>query len=132
MFIKPKSRIKALGEVFTPPELVTKMLNKLPEDCWLPEKTFFEPACGDGNFCVEVLQNKLKAGASPQQALSTIYAIDIMQDNVDECRKRMTGIAVSAGCDKETADSIVQRNIICGNTLQLDFSGEWPPKQKQT
>jgi ubiquinone/menaquinone biosynthesis C-methylase UbiE len=131
--IKSKERVKDLGEVFTPPELVNEMLNKLPPDCWEPEKTFLEPACGTGNFLVEILKRKLDAGHTPLQALSTIFAIDIMDDNVKESRKRLYSIVESrlTECQKLIAKLQLERNIICANALELDFSGNWPPKKKE-
>jgi len=123
-----KSRVKALGEVFTPPELVSQMLDKLSSECWEPHKTFLEPSCGTGNFCVAVLQRKLDAGHPPLQALSTIFGIDIMEDNVEECRRRMLEMAVGWGADENDARSTCQRNIICGDALAADWLGEtWPP-----
>lgn len=123
---KSKERVKKLGEVFTPPVLIEEILDKLPASSWLPEKTFLEPSCGTGNFCVAILQRKLQAGHTPLQALSTLYGIDIMQDNVDECRSRLVEIAVEAGLEKEVAEAAVKRNIIVGDALKLDFSGDWP------
>ena len=128
---KSKERVKELGEVFTPPELVNQMLNKLPSDCWEPEKTFLEPACGTGNFLVEILKRKLDTGHHPLQALSTIFAIDIMDDNVRESRERLFAIVNLRLTDneKEEARTLIERNIICENALELDFSGDWPPKK---
>ena len=128
---KSKERVKELGEVFTPPELVNEMLNKLPSDCWEPEKTFLEPSCGTGNFLVEILKRKLEAGHTPLQALSTIYGIDIMNDNVRESRERLFAIVDLSLSDseKEEARTLIERNIICENALELDFSGDWPPKK---
>jgi type I restriction-modification system DNA methylase subunit len=82
---KSKARVKELGEVFTPAALVSEMLDKLPPDCWLPEKTFLEPSCGTGNFLVQALERKLARGHPPLQALATIYGVDIMKDNVKGC-----------------------------------------------
>ena len=121
--IKSKARVKELGEVFTPAALVTEMLDKLPADCWLPDKTFLEPSCGNGNFLVQILQRKLNNNHQPLQALSTIYGVDIMKDNVVESRKRMLQIAIDGGLDWEGPDlrkavKILKRNIRQGNTLE--------------
>jgi type I restriction-modification system DNA methylase subunit len=120
---KSKARVKELGEVFTPAALVTEMLDKLPADCWLPDKTFLEPSCGNGNFLVQILQRKLNNNHQPLQALSTIYGVDIMKDNVVESRKRMLQIAIDGGLDWEGPDlqksvKILKRNIRQGNTLE--------------
>jgi type I restriction-modification system DNA methylase subunit len=120
---RSKARVKELGEVFTPAALVSEMLDKLPADCWLPDKTFLEPSCGNGNFLVQILQRKIAAGHPPLQALSTIYGVDIMKDNVVESRKRMLQIAIDGGLDWEGPDlrkavKILKRNIRQGNTLE--------------
>lgn len=121
--LKSKVRVKALGEVFTPAALVAEMLDKLPQDCWLPDKTFLEPSCGTGNFLVQILERKLQAGHRPLQALSTIYGVDIMQDNIFESRKRMLQASIAGGLDWEGTDlrkavKILKQNIRQGNTLE--------------
>jgi len=103
---KSKDRVKELGEVFTPAALVSAMLDKMPADSWLPDKTWLEPSCGTGNFLVQILQRKLSAGHSPLEALSTIYGIDIMEDNVVETRRRLKEIVAVDG-----ADAILLKNI---------------------
>ncbi len=114
---RTKERIDKTGEIFTPKELVNEILAKLPNDAFInPEKTFIDPACGDGNFLVEVLVNKLNNNHDPLQALSTIYGIDIMQDNIQECKKRLLQIT---GFSTE-AQQIVNRNIKLGNALHID------------
>ena len=101
--VKSAERVRDLGEVFTPTDTVNSMLDMLPEDVWRhhPSETFLEPACGDGNFLVAVLQRKLDAiadahkagelaaGASAEavafhaiETLASIYAVDISKDNV--------------------------------------------------
>jgi hypothetical protein len=116
---KSKARVKELGEVFTPPALVTEMLSKLPAGSWEHATTFLEPSCGNGNFLVQILESKLAAGATPLQALSTIYAVDIMEDNADESRARLLARVHPLLDDwgKATANWIVWCNIVCGNTL---------------
>ncbi len=86
---KTQERIDNLGEVFTPEELVKKMIATLPSEKWAPNVTFIDPACGIGYFLVEVIKEKIKYGLSPEQAISTTYGVDIMEDNVLECRRRI-------------------------------------------
>lgn len=134
---KSKARVKELGEVFTPAVLVSEMLDKLHPDCWLPEKVFLEPSCGNGNFLVQILQRKIDAGATPLQALSTLYGVDIMKDNVVESRKRLFQIALNNYLELDNISSALKtlkRNIIVGNTLEMDFDLDWPCTrlQKQT
>jgi type I restriction-modification system DNA methylase subunit len=93
---------------------------KLPEELFTDHsKTFIDPACGDGNFLIQVLDRKIKKGSSAIEALSTTYGVDIMQDNVNDCRKRLFLRAVEE--DKTSIKvmvKILKSNIICGNALE--------------
>jgi hypothetical protein len=101
--VKSADRVRDLGEVFTPSSTIGEMLDLLPKSVWRvhPSPTFLEPACGDGNFLVAILERKLDqvakaywnkklpAGDSVESAqfhaletLSSIYAVDISKDNV--------------------------------------------------
>jgi hypothetical protein len=82
-------RRKKTAEVFTPPFLVNEILDEFSPKMWEEGRTFIDPACGNGNFLVEVLQRKLKLGHNPLEALKTIYGVDIMRDNIRECRLRL-------------------------------------------
>ena len=126
--IKTKKRVKELGEVFTSSELVNEMLDNIPETVWDPQKTFLENACGTGNFIVEVIKKKISKGSTPIEAISTTYGIDIMKDNIDECRKRVFQVCVDNGLnekDWESAILIIKKNIIVGNSLKLDVNMLW-------
>jgi len=113
---RDKLRIKATGEVFTPTPLVQEILNKLPQNLFVdPTKTFIDPACGDGQFLSEVLIRKLENGIDFETALSTIYGVDLMQDNVDLCRERLL-------CGREDLRHIVEKNIVCADGLEYDYS----------
>jgi type I restriction-modification system DNA methylase subunit len=114
--IKSKKRVKDLGEVFTPKHLVDDMLNALPAEVWESDKTFFEPACGNGNFLVEIAARKLAAGHSPLHVLSTIYAVDIMEDNVLEARTRVLEVLGMTG--DEMAQYLVEKQIVVGDSLK--------------
>ena len=117
--VRHKERVKQTGEVFTPPELVNEILDNLPKDVWSdPNKTFCDPACGDGNFLIEVVGRKIENGASPTQALSTTYGVDIMEDNVQQCQYRLLKIAG----DTPEHRQIVQKNIVCADSLTYDFN----------
>ena len=70
-----------------------------------------EPACGNGNFLVEVARRKLAAGMTPEETASTIFGIDIMQDNVEEAKERLLEILPG------TAETL-KRNIVCGDFLK--------------
>jgi hypothetical protein len=112
-------RVKSTGEVFTPLEVITKKLDDLEKyDSSIfsdPTKTFLEPSAGDGNFLSEVLIRKVKNGIDLATALSTIYGVDIMQDNVDLCRERLL-------CGHEDLRHIVEQNIQCRNGLTFGYN----------
>lgn len=113
---RDKARVKATGEVFTPTPLVQEILDTLDQTIFTdPIKTFLDPSCGDGQFLGEVLIRKIENGSTFEQALSTIYGVDLMQDNVDLCRKRLL-------CGRTDLEHIVKRNIVCHNALLYDYS----------
>ena len=113
---RDQERIKATAEVFTPTPLVQEMLDQLPTNLFTdPSKTFLDPTCGDGQFLSEVLIRKVQNGIPFEQALSTIYGVDIMQDNVDLCRNRLL-------CGQEHLRHIVEKNIVCADGLTYDYS----------
>jgi type I restriction-modification system DNA methylase subunit len=113
---RSQQRVKATGEVFTPTELVQEILNQLPQDLFTdPSKTFLDNSCGDGQFLGEVLIRKMENGSTFEQALSTIYGVDLMPDNVDECRERLL-------CGRTNLAHIVERNIVCHDALTYDYS----------
>jgi hypothetical protein len=110
------SRVKATGEVFTPTPLVQEILDKLPLGAFAdPTKTFLDNSCGDGQFLGEVLIRKMEAGSTFEQALSTVYGVDLMQDNVDECRRRLL-------CGRTDLEHVVRTNIVCHDALTYDYS----------
>lgn len=114
-------RVKATGEVFTPTKLVREILEQMPIDQFTdPTKTFLDNSCGDGQFLGEVLIRKMENGSTFKQALSTIYGVDLMQDNVDECRKRL----LCGSMDPEHIN-IVEQNIYQADALK--FSYEFKP-----
>ena len=119
--IKSKKRSDDLGEVFTPQWLVDEMLDELPQEVFTnPEKTFIDPACGDGNFLVRVLERKIQNGSTPLQALQTTYGVDIMQDNIDDCRRRLITVAMrlnNGKLEKSWREPLLN-NIKCANTLE--------------
>ena len=108
-------RVKATGEVFTPTPLVQEMLDKLPlEQFTDTNKTFLDPSCGDGQFLGEVLIRKIENGSTFEQALGTIYGVDLMQDNVELCRERLL-------CGRNDLRYIVEKNIVCADGLEYNY-----------
>jgi hypothetical protein len=102
--VKSKQRVADHGEVFTPPWLVEAMLDLVKEETERIDSRFLEPACGDGNFLVQILKRKLasvekKYGKSEFErrhfalfALMCLYAIELLSDNVADCRANLLKI----------------------------------------
>ena len=123
---RDKLRIKATGEVFTPTELVRDILDKLSKEIFQnSKKTILDPSCGDGQFLGEVLIRKVENGIDFEQALSTIYGVDLMQDNVDLCRERLL-------CGQEHLRPIVERNIVCADALRYHYRFDGSDPYKST
>lgn len=133
--IKSRKRVQEHAEVFTAEREVNAMLDLVNDELLRPESTFLEPACGEGNFTVKILERKLTAiiKTNPENyryfaliALSGIYAIELLPDNVKIARRRMleTFVAFSVIVDPDTPDSyfktaehIIEKNFVNGNTL---------------
>ena len=108
-------RVRATGEVFTPTALVQEILDKMPQKLFKdPDKTYIDNFCGDGQFLGEALIRKVENGIDFEQALSTIYGVDLMQDNVDLCRERLL-------CGQEHLRPIVEQNIVCADALRYHY-----------
>lgn len=105
--IKSKKRVRDHGEVFTAEREVKAMCDLIPE--WTGN--VLEPACGNGNFLVEIARRKLAVGMTPDEAASTIFGIDILQDNVEETRARLLEVLPGS-------EEILKRNIVCGDFLK--------------
>ena len=121
------ARVKATGEVFTPTPLVQEMLDKLPLDTFTDnEKTVLDNSCGDGQFLGEVLIRKMENGSTFEQALGTIYGVDLMEDNVELCKDRLL-------CGHEDLRHIVEKNIVCADGLRYHyrFDGSHPYDDEQ-
>lgn len=108
-------RVKSTSEVFTPTKLVQDTLNRLPQDVFVDSnKTFLDNSCGDGQFLSEVLIRKLENGIDFETALSTIYGVDLMPDNVTLCQNRLL-------CGQEHLRHIVEKNIVCADALTYNY-----------
>jgi len=141
-----KKRVTDHGEVYTSKREVNAMLDLVKQETERIESRFLEPACGTGNFLAEVLERKLRIVESRYSksqleyernavlAVSSIYGIDILEDNVVECRNRLFDIfdqkytslfkeTVKEGC-REAVKYILEKNIIWGNALDLKTVGE--------
>jgi len=114
---RTQTRVKSTGEVFTPTELVREVLENMDIEKFKDlNRTFLDPACGDGQFLGEVLIRKMENGSTFEQALSTIYGVDLMQDNVDECRKRLL-----CGSQDSKHIAMVEQNIYQADALKFSY-----------
>jgi len=111
---------KNFGEVFTPPELVNEILDKLPQEVWLDSsKKWLEPSCGDGNFLVEIKNRLMKSldTAIPNESErekhileNMLYGVELQEDNWRKCRLRL-GLSESGN----------DGNIVCADGLRYDY-----------
>ena len=134
--IKSKERVAQFGEVYTPENIVKDMLDLVKDESYRIDSTFLEPACGNGNFLVEILSRKLETAEKLDKqdydknvfiAVSSIYAIDILEDNIQESKARMieivktkyknyTGSEIGEALLKSIV-YILERNILWGDGL---------------
>jgi hypothetical protein len=124
---RDKLRVKQTAEVFTPTQLVQEMLDKLEEnDTTLfsdPQKTFLDPSSGDGQFLSEVVIRKMeRSGCTLEQALSTTYGVELMEDNVQLCKERLAG----PNPTPEILD-ILDKNIVCADALTYHYRFDRTP-----
>jgi hypothetical protein len=143
-----RKRVADHGEVLTAKREVNAMLDLVKQETERIDSRFLEPACGTGNFLTEILERKLSVVESRYEksqleyeryavlAISSIYGIDILQDNVVKCRVRLFSIFDQrySGLFKEQAKEecrnavkhILEKNIIWGNALDLKTVGNNP------
>lgn len=141
-----KQRVADHGEVLTGKREVNAMLDLVKQETERIESRFLEPACGTGNFLTEILDRKLRVvesryGKSQLDyeryavlAVSSIYGIDKLEDNVKECRKRLADIFERYHHGFLFKDKrlnvavyyILERNIIWGDALTLKTVGDHP------
>jgi hypothetical protein len=114
------ARVKSTGEVFTPTPTVQRILSNIPIGQFTdPAKTFLDNSCGDGQFLGEVLIRKMENESTFEQALLTIYGVDLMQDNVDLCRERLL-----CGSKDPKHIAIVEQNIYQADALKFSYKFE--------
>lgn len=139
--VKSKERVVNHGEVFTAQREVQAMCDLVKDETERIDSKFLEPACGEGNFLVEILERKLTVVKNRYKkssfdyerysvlAITSLYGIDILEDNVKECRKRLFEIwnkeyikivkdQASEDC-REAVRFILAKNIICGDALTM-------------
>jgi hypothetical protein len=142
--VKSKERVADHGEVFTPEWLVEAMLDLVKDESARIDSRFLEPACGSGNFLVRVLQRKLvavelKYGKSDFEkrnysllALMCIYGIELLSDNIDECRENLLNIfseflALDPSDDTyKAARHVLSVNLVHGDAMKMCTSESLP------
>ena len=141
--VKSKKRVADHGEVFTPAWMVDAMLDLVKNESERIDSRFLEPACGSGNFLVQILKRKLatveaKYGKSEFEkthhsllGLMCIYGIELLEDNAEECRENLLKIFadyLQIGAEDDlyrAAQNVLEVNIIRGDALTMkDVSGE--------
>ena len=145
--IKSRQRVAEHGEVFTNPREVNAMLDLVRDESFRLDSRFLEPACGDGNFLIEILRRKLSLLQSVKSsvkgvrstsvafsqtewefksliAVGSCYGIDILPDNAEACRERLFGEVIgqigkkeTTGGYKESLRYMLRKNIVCGDAL---------------
>jgi hypothetical protein len=138
--VKSRQRVTDHGEVFTAQREVNAMLDLVKQETERIDSRFLEPACGTGNFLVEILKRKLavveqryaKSQLEYERyailAITSIYGVDILQDNVQTCRDRLLGIFTHYYQKNykelksdflRSAEFILSKNILWGDALNL-------------
>ncbi len=143
-----RKRVADHAEVYTAKREVNAMLDLVKQETERIESRFLEPACGTGNFLIEILERKLRVvetryGRNQVEyeryavlAVSSIYGIDILEDNVQQCRHRLYGVfewnysRLFKGRAKNNCRAavrfILEWNIIHGDALTLKTVGDNP------
>ena len=143
--ILSRKRVVDHGEVFTSEREVHAMLDLVKQETERIDSRFLEPACGDGNFLVEILNRKLtivknRYGKSQKEldkysivAITSIYGIELLADNVARCRKRLLDTylkwykSVSQVEENiklyDSVKFVLSKNIIQGDALTLRLVG---------
>lgn len=146
--VKSKKRVADHGEVFTDRREVKAMCDFVRQETERIDSRFLEPACGDGNFLIEILTRKLQIVKKKYKkstydyerfsllALGSIYGVELLEDNVNNCRNRLFEcwdkeykLVCKKNIDRLTEESaifILKKNIVQGNALNLkcvDYNG---------
>lgn len=114
--VRSHERISNSSEVFTPEEYVEKELDKLNQKYFIDASlTLIDPCAGDGNMLAMMLLRRIKNGIDFETALSTIFGVELLWDNVILCRARLL-------CGRTELAHIVQRNIVVHDARTYDYS----------
>lgn len=131
LHIKSRQRVRDQGEVFTQPREVKNIL-ALTQATDNVYWRFLEPACGNGNFLVEIVLQRLeRIKKNPNyrpadkrefaiiKTLSTIYGVDIAEDNIAECKKRIMDVVFTCAPKKSTKEFLLAMQQILDTNIQL-------------
>ena len=138
---KKKKRVSEHGEVFTNEREVNAMLDLVKDETLRIDSRFLEPACGDGNFLIEILKRKINVVKKKYKkdekewekqsliALMSCYGVELLKDNVEACIDRLYKFwekEYEKHCEKiksenikQVAKFILSKNILCGNALTM-------------
>ena len=135
--VRSKERIADHGEVFTPDWLVDDMLDLIEDEVTRIDSRVLEPSCGSGNFLVPILQRKLSTAKAEYEAsngeranrslyaLMSIYGIELLEDNITECRDNLADVFVNELDLKKSEDMllaashVLRSNLVHGNALEM-------------
>lgn len=142
--VKSKQRVADHGEVFTPAWMVEAMLDLVKDETGRIDSRFLEPACGSGNFILQILRRKLAAvelkyGKSEFErrhyallGLMCIYGIELLADNIAECRASVLEIFaqylnLDATDDMyQAASYVLSQNLVHGDALTMRAQDSQP------
>jgi hypothetical protein len=142
--VKSAQRVADHGEVFTPEWMVEAMLDLVKDETERIDSRFLEPACGSGNFLVRVLRRKLAAvelkyGKSDFErrhfalfGLMCIYGIELLTDNIEECRDILLEMFAGYLNLEESDDAyraayyVLSQNLVHGDAMQMLDAGGRP------
>ena len=123
---RSRERIIKNGEVFTPDCIIEQMVANIPQEDWAnPTKTFLDPTCGNGQILCYILKKRLEAGVSKKDAVSTLFGIELMEDNVKLCRKRLAYIL-----ETHEFEDIINNNIVCSDIFWWNIE-KWEPRKEK-
>ena len=128
--IVSKKRVVDFGEVYTPLGIVKDMVNLVDKEVRKIESKVLEPSCGKGIFLIEILKRKIQTilqsnlnnrGDFILKALSSLYGVDILKDNIEYTRNQLLETVSEYLDDTQLnhAKKILLANIIQGNTLEM-------------
>ena len=126
--MRSEERKKSLGEVFTEEDELNQIcLDEIPEEEWVSDSLddcFLDPTCGNGEILIRIKDRLLQHGHSEKNTLSRIFGVDIMEDNIQECKQRLD--------PDNKYPEIVNQNIVCADALTYHyrFDGSSPREEE--